>query len=169
MLQILVVGVEFYVVLTIERLKEVLNYDPETGEFVWKKWRERSGPKAAGCISEWGYRRIKIDLRNYRAARLAWFYMTGEWPDDEVDHINLMPSDDRWCNLRSASKKENCSNKGVRKDNKSGFKGVYSFEGKFRAAFLGKHLGTYERIENAALAYNLAAVMGRGDFARLNK
>lgn len=114
--------------LTQERLKEIIKYSPETGEFVYLAHRKGgSGIKAgdvAGDLCMYGYRRIGIDGKRYRACRLAWLYMTGEWPEKHVDHKNGIRSDDRWENLRSASVRENAFNRGVSDRNSVGIKGV---------------------------------------------
>jgi len=113
--------------LTQERLKEVLSYSPDSGVFVWIK--NRFGVivgRVAGNVSgNRGYRRIKIDGRLYLAHRLAWLYMHGEWPKDEIDHINISRDDNRICNLREATRLQNSRNKKLRSDNSTGMKGVY--------------------------------------------
>lgn len=113
-------------ILTNIRLKETLNYDPETGIFTWKETRRglRIGD-VAGCIAKHGYIVIRVDKRLYTAHRLAWLYVYGEWPSKNIDHINRNRSDNRISNLRSASQSENCQNTSLRSDNKSGHAGVY--------------------------------------------
>lgn len=98
--------------LTHERLTELLDYDPSSGRFIWK---QSSNPKqkvghTAGYLSH-GYRIIMIEGKNYRGARLAFLYMTGEFPPNQVDHINGKRDDDSWCNLRLATNGENNQNK----------------------------------------------------------
>jgi hypothetical protein len=117
--------------LTLERLKEVLDYNPETGIFTWKHrpagratWNTRYAGKVAGCIDCYGYVKIAIDDVAYRGHRLAWFYMTGAWPLIEADHENLNKADNRFSNLREATKSQNATNRTKRSDNTSGFKGV---------------------------------------------
>lgn len=114
--------------LTQERLKEILKYSPETGEFVYLVPRKGgSGINTgdiAGDLCMYGYRRIGIDGKRYRACRLAWLYMTGEWPEKHVDHVNGIRSDDRWGNLRHASIRENAFNRGVSERCSIGIKGV---------------------------------------------
>lgn len=112
--------------ITQKRLKEVLEYAPETGEFRYRKCtnsRAKYGEKA-GTTNDKGYQLIGIDNARFYAHRLAWFYIYGVWPN-EVDHINRVPSDNRLSNLRSGSRSDNQHNVGVRKDNTSGEKGVY--------------------------------------------
>lgn len=89
--------------LTQERLKELLTYEPATGVF---RWRERRGNQGGGCVAPGdeagsvyknGYRMIGVGGRRYGAHRLAFLYMTGAFPPAEVDHINGVPADNRWC------------------------------------------------------------------------
>jgi hypothetical protein len=98
-----------------EYLLEVLSYDPATGVFTWLPARDKKrGPKMAGkragSRAGEGYWYIDICCVKYRASRLAFFYMTGEWPQQLVDHINRNREDDRWCNLREVSPSENRMN-----------------------------------------------------------
>lgn len=79
-------------------LKERLIYDPHTGVFTWRDGRHAG--KRAGGINDRGYRRIKLRGKRYKAARLAYFYMTGAWPPALMDHRNRTRDDDRWDNLR---------------------------------------------------------------------
>lgn len=78
----------------------------------------------AGWITEWGYRKIEVDGRAYLAHRLAWLYMTGEWPEGEVDHKDCDPANNEWGNLRLATRGQNAQNSSLRADNTSGVKGV---------------------------------------------
>ncbi len=118
--------------LTQERLKEVLLYNPETGIWTWLNrpdWtnavKSRFVGKPAGSIDpDTGYLRIRIDDILYYGHRLAFLYMTGEWPADQVDHKNLDRADCRWENLREANNAENNTNKPISPRNKSGFRGV---------------------------------------------
>ena len=112
--------------LTIERLREVLDYNPETGKFRWKKIVGRSNPNLtpkAKSIN--GYLRIQIDGYLLLQHRLAFFMSTGRWPKGLIDHINRDRSDNRIMNLREVSKSENAHNAGAHRDNTSGHKGVY--------------------------------------------
>lgn len=77
-----------------------------------------------GTINQFGYRVIMLDYKRYMASRLAWLYMTGTWPQFECDHINRDRADDRWINLREATRSENARNTQTRSDNSSGFRGV---------------------------------------------
>ena len=119
--------------LTQARLKELLHYDPETG--LLTNVTERGGKKAgatAGALRPNGYVQVCVDYSMYRAHRLAWLYMTGEFPPDDVDHINGVRNDNRWVNLRAATRGENMQNqRGPRSNSKSGLLGVsWSKQGK---------------------------------------
>src|SRR5215467_8628570 len=97
------------------RVREVLDYDFETGRFTWRVKRTRvTVGDLAGCLDAGRYK-IRISGRNYWAHRLAFLWMTGEWPQGEVDHKNGNPTDNRWSNLRDATRPQNQHNRGVRK------------------------------------------------------
>jgi hypothetical protein len=111
--------------LTQARLKELLHYDPATGIFTWlcdRGGRAHAGD-VAGAISV-GYRRPMVDGRRYLASRLAWFYMKGVWPSGDIDHKDRTPLNDRWDNLRPATKKQNGENRKVHKNSTTGVRGV---------------------------------------------
>ena len=89
--------------ITQKHLKEILDYNTETGIWTWRVNQARRikiGQRAGTIISD-GHRHIGISGKFYKAHRLAWLYMTGEFPKDEIDHINGVPDDNRWCNLRT--------------------------------------------------------------------
>jgi hypothetical protein len=102
-------------------LKKRLDYNPETGEFIWKpktvrstddkRWNAWFPGQVAGTMDGRGYRRIMLDGKSYGAARLAWLYVYGEWPKNEIDHINRLRDDDRLVNLRDVTSSENCNNR----------------------------------------------------------
>ena len=105
-----------------ERLASLLSYDPRTGLFTWKvnkTSRVRAGD-TAGSLYNNGYIVLQIDGKDYGAHRLAWFYVTGEWPAAVVDHRNCIKTDNRFDNLRSVSRKANSQNqREVHADKKS--------------------------------------------------
>lgn len=115
-------------ILTATRLRELLHYDPDTGLFTRLKTPKNTTIKVgdvAGFLSKAGYRIIKIDLKAYKAHRLAWLYMTGAFPSEETDHINGIKSDNQFINLREASHSLNAQNYvKPNADNKCGFLGV---------------------------------------------
>jgi hypothetical protein len=97
--------------LTSTKLRELLKYDPATGQWEWLVRRSGTWPgRKAGTPNGEGRIQIRIDGTKYYAARLAWLYMTGEWPTEVVDHINRVNNDDRWENLREASLSQNATN-----------------------------------------------------------
>lgn len=112
--------------ITQAQLKEILHYCPETGVFTWIVRLGARGQVGAVAGSEHskGYIHIIISKVSYKAHRLAWLYMTGEWPPSQVDHINETKADNRWENLRPATNQQNCSNKKARSDNTTGLKGL---------------------------------------------
>ena len=116
--------------LTAKQLRAVLRYEPETGMFIWRRRKQGDHFNSwaglrAGAKRDLGYIVIRIDYRLYRAHRLAWLYVFGKWPKGEIDHINGDPSDNRIANLRLASSSDQKINSRLRKDNTSGYKGVW--------------------------------------------
>lgn len=113
--------------LTLGRLKELLDYDPDTGIFTWKVWRGGSAVagSVAGNIDSHGHRQIKIDQIRYMAHRLAWLYFYGQLPNEEIDHINTIKNDNRINNLRMATHSQNMMHRGKNNNNTSGYKGVF--------------------------------------------
>lgn len=101
--------------LTAQRLRELLSYDATTGRFTWLVSRPGTfAGSVAGHLdsrSSSGYRTICINWKTHREHRLAWLYMTGEWPVSLIDHINGVRDDNRWCNLREANKSQNGQNR----------------------------------------------------------
>lgn len=97
-----------------EWLQHLLHYDPLTGVWTWMNPLKHSSVRRgdiAGRIMSNGRRQIRIHYGFYYSARLAWLYMTGSWPVCEMDHINRIKDDDRWCNLREATRSQNAFNR----------------------------------------------------------
>ena len=141
--------------LTQERLMQVLSYAPLTGVFS----RVRPGKKNVGNINGEGYWTIKIDGVQHQMHRLAFLYMTGKFPDNDVDHRNRCRIDNRWANLREATNAENHQNRNRQANNSSGFSGV-SWDGKSkkwraRIKLRGRryNLGVFLNVADAAAAY----------------
>lgn len=106
-------------------LVKLLAYNPSNGFFTWKQDRGRIRLGAtAGALRKDGYLQITIDHKLYLAHRLAWFYITGEWPINQIDHVNRNKSDNRLCNLRLATNKQNGENLPLLCVNVSGYRGV---------------------------------------------
>ena len=97
---------------TAERVRELLVYDPDTGVFTWRANRSNclAGTQAGGTTHAGGYRLIGIDGTKYLAHRLAWLYVTGAWPEEEIDHIDGQTDNNRFINLRPASRVQNAQN-----------------------------------------------------------
>ncbi len=111
---------------TVKRLKEVLMYDPKTGKFHWKirpAYCIQIGYEAGG-VDDQGYIRIRIDGIKYKAHQLAWLYMTGEWPETEIDHKNRKRHVNKWKNLRLSYETLNQRNRSLSKNNTSGHNGI---------------------------------------------
>ena len=142
-------------------LKQMLWYDPKTGVFRWRHERNNGKIKpwsVAGSPDNKGHIKIQIGKQMHRAHRLAWLYMTGEFPISTIDHKNLVKSDNRWCNLREADAKQNQWNTGIRADNTSGVKGVHfcktwkRWVASVRVNGVRHHVGRFSTVEEAAKA-----------------
>lgn len=159
--------------LTAAEVRYWLDYDADTGIFTRRVHSGNVAPgKIAGSRSGHGYIQIRVNGVKYVAHRLAWLFVYGAWPSAELDHVNLDKADNRIRNLREATREQNSWNTPAYKSNSSGKKGV-SFSqkmGKWQAQIrLDKkpeHLGYYDTIEAAHLAYVSAAKQSRGEFAR---
>lgn len=158
--------------LTLAKLKSRLVYEPETGLFKYKHDHNRmKAGDIAGRPNTNGHIQISIDGVRYMAHTLAWFYMTGFYPDFIVDHKDRVYDNNRWTNLRKATHSENAANSRTPCNNTSGMRGVHfdlrknkwiaqiSFQGK------KKHLGTFNFPEDAQNAYNKAALAYFGEYA----
>lgn len=159
--------------ITHEELKRLVRYSPTTGIF-----RRRTASyqnihpigEVMGGVNPHGYLMIQIYNIQYRAHRLAWFYMKGEWPPITVDHKDLNKLNNRWLNLRLATFSQQQANTAAQKDNK--LKGVHfnKNRGNWYAMifFNGEHiyLGTHKTELEAHEAYKKAAINLFGEFAR---
>lgn len=161
--------------LTAERLREVLAYDPETGTFTWKvnKQRPHLVGGVAGSRNRNGYWHIGVDRGEHKAHRLAWLYVHGEWPASRLDHEDADTLNNRIGNLRLATRSQNIANSRLRKDNACGFKGVsfYKSAGKWGANVSkdgrSYYLGLFDTPEAAHAAYQEKARELHGAFARM--
>jgi hypothetical protein len=98
--------------LTAERLRELLDYDPQTGNLIWRqKAHGRPAGEVAGCRTSRGYWRVGVDRVEYKAHRLVWLHVYGEWPSKQIDHINRNACDNRIENLRDVTASENLVNR----------------------------------------------------------
>lgn len=158
--------------LTQELVRELFDYNPETGDLTWRNPRTnrlKPGMKAANLDSK-GYLRVTIGRRQYRVHRVIWLYVYGSAPDGLIDHKNRIRTDNRLVNLRISDELQNVANRGVHKNNKTGYKGVFvSKPGKFTAQIMhnrkAKHLGYFKTAEEAHAAYISAAKRLFGEFA----
>lgn len=160
-------------ILTQEILKTLLDYSPDTGFFTWKErslelfrssqfqkiFNSRHARKEAGCFdSGRGYWLIRINKKLYQAHRLAWLYMAGEWPTDQIDHIDGNPLNNKWENLRTVSQQENSRNSKLSATSTSGVTGVSwdTRRGNWRAHITvdakQKYLGAFDKKEDAIIA-----------------
>lgn len=140
-----------------KELKELLVYEPDTGLFRWAVSRKKaSAGKVAGSIMDTGHVRIETGGVRYLAHRLAWLYMTGDWPAGWVDHKDGDPGNNQWQNLRLASPTQNNWN---RKPNASGLKGVSyvprrkKWRAQIRVDGKKKEIGVFQTPEEAHDAY----------------
>jgi hypothetical protein len=146
---------------------EAFHYNPDTGEFLRKF---KNGIKLIEKLDANGYLRVYFNCKSHKVHRIIWLYMTGSFPTDQIDHINGVRSDNRFCNLRQATSRQNNQNVSLRKDNVSGFKGV-SWSKKRNKWYVQisikgeiKNLGRFIKIEDAIDAYNNAAKKLHGEF-----
>lgn len=161
--------------LPISFIEEAISYNPETGEFIWKvrpahhfdAGPQRSSAQIAKVVNgaRAGHFAGSVTIENYRvitisgvallAHRIAFALMTGEWPSHEVDHKNGLKSDNRWVNIRSATRAENAMNLALRRDNLSGVVGVgwhrpsKKWRARITAAKVTRCLGSFETFEDA--------------------
>ena len=157
---------------TQETIRSILDYDPHTGDFTWRErtdvspaWNATFAGKRAGRKTDNGYWKITVNHRTYYAHRLAWLYMTGKWPAQDIDHINRNRLDNRFLNLREATRSQNLGNQTNRR---AGLKGAYpvASTGKWNAKLGNIYLGTYPTEQQAHDAHMEAARAKYGEFAR---
>ena len=146
--------------LTQEKLKSLVHYDQDTGLFTWKVKRQGRNKSNLGWVESKGYIEICIAQKRLKAHRWAWFYVHGELPS-QIDHINGIKDDNRLCNLRVVTNKQNHENRGAQKNNTSGFKGVTYFQNKWRSQITHNrknyYIGLFNTPEEAHMAYKQKA------------
>lgn len=147
--------------LTLERLRQLLSYNPETGIFTWLACRRgtiKTGDTAGGYTDK-GYLTIKVDGVKYCAHRLAWLYVYGEFTDGDLDHKDQKKDNNRIGNLRIVTRSQNQQNRPLQSNNTTGLRGVYRCNrtNKWRAHIKTgghqKHLGSFDTAEAAYAAY----------------
>ncbi len=165
--------------LTAHDVRRMLDYDPLTGELIWRVERYRKHPgDIAGCkyvTSRKKHRTVSVSInyRRYLANRLVWLWVTGKWPKNEIDHIDGNGWNNRWNNLREATHSQNCKNMKLKITNTSGVQGVMYDERrhKYRARITvnGREiwLGYFKTLNAAAKVRNAAALKYHGEFAKM--
>jgi hypothetical protein len=174
--------------ITQKQVTDLLHYDPDTGAFTWrlrsreyfkddrswKIWNTRFAGRKAGAEKHnktVSYLVIAIDGKTHYAHRLAWIYMVGSMPEKDVDHKDCNGLNNRWDNLRAATRSQNMANRRGRK-NPTGIKGViFCKRDNIYKVQIGKegryhHIGSYKTPELAQTAYSNAATEFFGEFAR---
>ena len=153
-----------------EKLSDYLDYDPISGNIIWKKSPSNviKIGSLAGSINSDGYRQIKFAGEVYQASHIAWFLTHQIWPV-ELDHRDKNPSNDALHNLREATHSQNCCNRKMRSDNQTGFKGVSKRGNKYRAriwdGMKNLNLGDFNTPEEAHETYKQKAKILQGDYA----
>jgi len=154
-----------------EYLRQRLDYNPETGELRWKSGKQMR-QRIGGPAGSRGHRYIRIEINSHRclAHRVIWKWMTGEDPPSDIDHADRDGFNNRWTNLRLATRKQAVWNRKMprRVDLPCGV--MTAPRGKWRARIMidgvRKHLGTFSTVAEAAAAYEAAARELHGDFYR---
>jgi hypothetical protein len=152
-------------------LKALLEYNKDTGEFYWIDGPFKGMLAGTKCKST-GYIRIKINQERYGAHRLAWLYVTGEWPIKFIDHKNLKRDDNKWLNLRQATVQQNQLNKDGCKSATSKLKGVSwdkrRKQWRAQATFNRKtyNLGRFDNEKDASDKYQEFCMKMHGEFFR---
>lgn len=161
------------IILTQEELKAQLHYNEDTGIFTRIKIIKNSHAKigdVAGNSHHSGYVFIRVNGKLHQAHRLAFLYMTGNFPVDCTDHINGIKNDNSWRNLREATRSQNMKNRVMTKGNKTGYIGVFENGKRFNAvARLNgspNYLGTFKTAEEAHDVYLEFAKKHHGEFFR---
>lgn len=161
--------------LSKEELYENFYYDPEAGHLWWKNnkyGRDTTKPiqRMSKSKTSASYS-IYWKRKNLKVHRVIWFYMTGKWPDAEIDHINGDPTDNRWCNLREATKAQNMQNKKPQKNSVVGIPGVQwernrkHWVARITVDKKHRYLGSFHNIEEAIVARREAEKKYFGSFA----
>lgn len=148
--------------LTADRLRDILDYSPTTGVFTWKAGGAGTGGpgSVAGCVNDKGYVTIKLLGRTRNAHRLAWLYVYGKFPNDQIDHLNGIRNDNRILNLREATQSQNnCNLRLARSDSNTGLLGAHwhkrtkKFAAQIQVKGKKEHLGYFNTAEEAHQAY----------------
>jgi hypothetical protein len=154
-------------------LRQLFNYNPETGELSWKIKRGKCFPgKVITCRNDKGYVLVRLNDRNYRVHRIIWAMVYDKWPEFEIDHINGIRDDNKIDNLREATRAQNMKNLVTPVTNKTGFKGVswhkaaQKWQAHIRADGINYYLGIFDNPEDAHKAYVEASQKMHGIFGK---
>ena len=154
-------------ILTQNRLRELLHYEPATGIFtrlVGRRGNAKAGD-IAGTLSH-GYIIIRVGVRKYQAHRLAYLYMAGTWPPAMIDHRDNCKHNNTWTNLRPATRSENLLNSSARKTNLLGQKNIRKKDGSYLVQVQSVYLGCSTCLDTAIAWRDFAVEFCAGDFAR---
>ena len=159
--------------LTAETVRDIFDYDPETGILIWKinRLKTKVGDRA-GSRGPDGRWRVGYKYKDYLVSRIAWLFVYGKWPEYDIDHIDLNPGNDRISNLRDITHSHNAANTRVRFENNTGVKGVHWDQRRalYKATIMknGKtyNLGRFLTLEQAKAAYDSKAREFFGEAAR---
>lgn len=159
--------------MNIDELKSLLSYEPDTGVIRWiAKGKGRIKKKEAGTLLHSGYAGICIGSKRWQSHRIAWALHYGEWPKDQIDHINGIRTDNRICNLREATNAQNGKNIKLSKANKTGVAGVcwskryQNYRAYIKVNHQQKYLGTFKTLDEAKKARQDAETIYFGEWAR---
>ena len=159
--------------ITPEELHRIFHYNPETGDLSWRVGcRKITAGTTITCVRPDGYRVVGVGYTTYRAHRIIWAMQTGAWPTETIDHKNGVRSDNRWENLREATKSQNNVNKIASKKSKTGVRGVTvcnktgHFYSRINFEKKSYYLGYYRTLEEAKSAYEKAAKELHGLFRK---
>jgi len=170
------------VALTAEYARDCFDYAPETGKVTWRRrprehfkrnraylmWNTRFALQEAGWLQPDGYINVGVNRAKHKLHRVVWLMMKGEWPKDQIDHINHIRTDNRWANLRETTNLENGRNQGKPVNNTSGVTGVsWHKQRKKWTAYINVnghkyHLGIFTNIQDASNA--VASAYKTNDF-----
>tara|TARA_R110000787_G_C13151898_1_gene418581 strand:+ start:55 stop:546 length:492 start_codon:yes stop_codon:yes gene_type:complete len=158
--------------LTQNRLKELFSYNPLTGVFTRKvklAYKSKIG-EVVGCLTKAGYLTAQVNGKLYSLHRLAYLYMTGNWPDI-TDHINGVKNDNRWTNLRSCTQQQNTFNQKISSNNTSGVKGVCweASRRKWRVSVSNRNVGRFDSLEEATIVAKRLQEEVQGVYAYSNR
>lgn len=160
-----------FIAIEHSELLSLLAYEPSTGLFRHKTGRGGvTAGSVAGTVNK-GYVQISVKGKTWLAHILAWLYMTGSWPVHDVEHRDRVRTNNKWSNLRAATRRQNLANTGPRSTNKLGIKGVCYLpkRKKYRAQIMLKgrqvFLGHFDTLEEARSTYDIAHQFAHGDYS----